>query len=93
MERSLLHCLGSWAAESLHIAPVLPDWESLASMEWRPARLVRVPWAEGLALLHDDPLLTALLHVFSSRPQWSVTWFCSIWIHRLTSIGRRSLRR
>ncbi|KAM8992772.1 P2X purinoceptor 6 isoform 3-T3 [Ara ararauna] len=35
----------------------------------------------------------ALTSPCTGRPRWSVTWFCSTWMQRLTSIGRRSLRR
>jgi len=38
-------------------------------------------------------LLVALLRLSVSRPRWSVTWCCSTWMRRLTSIGRRSSRR
>ncbi|XP_065548775.1 P2X purinoceptor 6 isoform X2 [Lathamus discolor] len=36
---------------------------------------------------------SALTSPCTGRPRWSVTWFCSTWMQRLTSIGRRSLRR
>ncbi|XP_040541028.1 P2X purinoceptor 6 isoform X1 [Gallus gallus] len=58
---------------------------------------VRIEWDCDLdwPAAHCQPRYSFILldRRYNFRPPSSVTWFCSTWMRRLTSIGRRSLRR
>lgn len=80
----------AWEAGQARCPPALARCWSLACSRLQGLVGART---EGLALLQEVSLLTALPRLSVSRPPWSVIWFCSTWMRRLTSIGRRSLRR